>query len=115
MPIFLSFFDSFRSMGGDGALLDGEGALSRWRRSSLSVATELKRWLSSNRKDICGSTVQDEGTSKQRSQAREQYSNENDELFVKMESRRLVVVVFCHGANRRERVEQVLCFVVLYL
>ncbi|KAF3547333.1 hypothetical protein DY000_02008797 [Brassica cretica] len=100
--------------------------------------------------DICGSTVQDEGTSKQRSQAGEQYRltkmglldrywlNQSHSLslsslifffvvclmfffvvkfhvHVKMESRRLVVVVFCHGANRRERVEQVLCFVVLYL
>ncbi|CAN6816784.1 unnamed protein product [Brassica oleracea] len=77
MPIFLSFFGSIRSIGGDGALLDGDRALSRWRQSSLSVGTKLKRWLSSNRK-------------------------------VEMESRRLVLVVFCHGANRRERVEQVL-------
>ncbi|KAF3594198.1 hypothetical protein DY000_02024172 [Brassica cretica] len=50
MPIFLSFFGSIRSISGDGALLDGDGALSRWRRSSLSVATELKWWLSSNQK-----------------------------------------------------------------
>jgi len=50
MPIFLSFFGSIRSIGGDGALLDGDRALSRWRQSSLSVGTKLKRWLSSNRK-----------------------------------------------------------------